>query len=109
MFYTLNHYLLIGKKSRSVLKTISEKRYGKDFTYEERTAETICYFSYQSEDADGAEVITLYADSRIVIYGELRIGEVYLLSYGNSYIDFIISQKDYNDDLYAEMQAREVD
>lgn len=99
--------MLLGKKPRSVLKTITEKKNGKDFTHSEKTKETICYFSYPSEDVEGTETITLYIDNIIIDYEELQIGQAYYLSYGNSNVDFIISQKDYNEVLYKELEEFE--
>ena len=105
MLYTQNSYMLLGKKPRSVLKTITEKKNGKNHTHLEKVIETICYFSYQSEDVDGAETITLYVDDRVIKYDELQVGETYYISFGNSIIDFIISQKDYDDVLYKDLES----
>lgn len=105
MLNSQNVYLLLGKKPRSVLKTITEKKNDRSFTHLEKTKETICYFSYPSEDVEGTETLTLYIDNRIIDYDELQIGQAYYLSYGNSNVDFIISQKDYNEVLYKDLES----
>ena len=105
MLYTQNSYMLLGKKPRSVLKTITEKKNGKNHTHLEKVIETICYFSYQSEDVDGAETITLYVIDRVIKYDELQVGETYYIPFGNSIIDFIISSKEYYDVLYRDLES----
>ena len=107
MLNSQNAYFLLGKKPRSILKTITEKKNGKNHTHLEKVIETICYFSYQSEDVDGAETITLYVDDRVIKYDELQVGETYYISFGNSIIDFIISSKEYYDVLYKDLESNE--
>lgn len=107
MYNTENVYTLFGKEQRSVVKTITEKRSGEDFTYEEKIQETICYFSYLSEDVDGIGTLKLYIENSVIPYEALHCSRAYKLSFSNSYIHFIMSLKDYNEDLYKELESRE--
>lgn len=107
MYNIENVYTLLGKAQRYVAKTITEKRSGEDFTYEEKAQETICYFSYLSEDVDGTGTLKLYLENSVMPYEELYCNRDYKLSFSNSYINFIMSLKDYNEDLYKKLESRE--
>ena len=107
MYNIDNVYTLCGKEQRSVIKIITEKRIGEDFPYEEHTRETVCYFTYLSDDIDGIGTLKLYIDNSVMSYEELHCGRAYKLSFSNSYINFIMSVNDYNEDLYKELESRE--
>lgn len=107
MINTNDEYTLLGKKQRICLKTITEKRDGEQFNYSEKFKETICYFSYDSDDICGIGTLTLYVKENIVSYEELKIGEKYKLSFCDSYINFVISLNDYNLNLFKELEERE--
>lgn len=97
----------MGKEQRTCEKTFTEKRNSQDFIYSETVEESICYFIYHSDDISGIGTVTLYADNITIPYEELQIGKTYKLSFSNSYINFIMSSNDYNEDLYKELESRE--
>lgn len=102
MFNMLNEYKLIGKEKRICKKVYEENRFQKSYTFSEIAYETICYFTYNSDDIDGNGAITLYVEDNIITHEELKVNSIYKLEIHNQYIIFIMDLKDYYDDPFGE-------